>query len=114
MTTHDLHWGIAREMTAVYALGLDIGEDAHHERRREYMVRRAAAADRLSDSDGGDPIAAAETIHDAVHYARALLAHDRLDDTGRGPLPAHDPRWLDDPRGYARQEHRAWILDREV
>jgi hypothetical protein len=114
MTTQELLHGITREMTAVYRLGIEISEDADDQRRREYMVRRAAAADRLSDVDGGHPVTAAETIHDALHYARALLAHDRFDGTGRGPVPADDPSWLDDPRGYARQEHRVWVLEHEV
>lgn len=113
MDTEDL-LQITREMTAVHQLGTEIGDDPDHPRRREYRIRRAAAADRFADGDGIHVIQSAEAVADAVHYAEALLAVDRLDDTGRGPIPAHDPRWTDDPRGYARQEHRAWVLEHDV
>lgn len=106
MTPADLLLGLGREMAAVHSLGAD------HWRRREFLVRRAAAADRLADANGGHPVAAAEVIHEALLYARALLDHDLLNGTGRGPVPPESG--TDDPRGYARQEHRVWVLEHET
>jgi hypothetical protein len=77
---------------------------------REYLVRRAAVADRLAEGDITDAAGVADFVHDAVHYARALLGHDMMEGATLGPIPATAPCWSDDPRGYARQEHRAWIL----
>ncbi|MEV5944521.1 hypothetical protein [Streptomyces sp. NPDC051994] len=37
---------------------------------REYLVRRAAVADRLAEGDITDAAGVVDFIHDAVHYAR--------------------------------------------
>lgn len=72
------------------------------QRERAYRVHRAALA------EGEDP---ATREQDAEDTARRLLQHDRTHGTGRGPVPADDPRWDTDPRGYARQEHAAAVRD---
>ncbi|GGN47692.1 hypothetical protein [Streptomyces fuscichromogenes] len=80
------------------------------QRERAYRVHRAALADRAVPvlAEVEDP---AISEQDAEDTARRLLRHDRAHGTGRGPVPADDPRWDTDPRGYARQEHAAAVLD---
>ncbi|MET9777645.1 hypothetical protein ABZ023_25870 [Streptomyces sp. NPDC006367] len=80
------------------------------QRERTYLVHRAALADRAVPAlaEVEDP---ATSEQDAEDTARRLLEHDRAHGTGRGPVPAADPRWDTDARGYARQEHAAAVLD---
>jgi hypothetical protein len=80
-------------------------------RERELLVRQAGAMDRQTDADDIPPDLAVEQIHDATEYALLLVAYDREHGTTTGPVLAADPRWDDDPRGYARQEHAAWAYD---
>jgi hypothetical protein len=80
---------------------------------REYLVRRAAALDRLADHPQ-HPERAIDHIADADIYARELLAHDITHNTTQGPIPAGAPCWTDNPRNYARQEHRAWITHHDL
>ncbi len=79
-------------------------------REREYLVHRAALADRAVPAlaEVEDPTTSEQ---DAEDTARRLLEHDRTHGTGRGPVPATDARWDTDARGYARKEHAAAVLD---
>ncbi|WP_332011199.1 hypothetical protein [Streptomyces anulatus] len=81
-------------------------------RERTYLVHRAALADRTVPvpalADVENPEASEQ---DAEGTARRLLEHDRTHGTGHGPVPAADPRWNTDARGYARQEHAAAVRD---
>ncbi|UJV43824.1 hypothetical protein CVT30_31910 [Streptomyces sp. AMCC400023] len=100
---------VLRELYAVQRLAIESGDSAGAPQVREYLVRRAAVLDRLVDDAAGhwDPA-------EADRYAKALIGHDLLHDSARGPIPAGAPCWRDVPRGYARQEHRAWVLEHEV
>ncbi|MBC2879797.1 MULTISPECIES: hypothetical protein [Streptomyces] len=96
------------ELAAVQRLGVLAAEAP--ERRREFLVRRAAAADRYVDADVPDVADwEADVVLDAVHYARALLEYDLAHGAGLGPVAAGAVCWRSDPRGYVRQEHRAWL-----
>ncbi|MGI5341877.1 hypothetical protein ACQEVS_32965 [Streptomyces sp. CA-181903] len=100
-------YGLMVELVTVQRLGVLAEEEP--ERRREFLVRRAAAADRYIDADVPDVAdREADVVLDAVHYARALLEYDRAHGTGLGPVAAGAACWQEDARGYARQEHRAW------
>ncbi|GHH58385.1 hypothetical protein [Streptomyces candidus] len=101
------------ELIAVQKLGILVGDTDGGHLTREYLVRRAAAADRLAD-DRFEPSTVVDMIHQAVHYARTLVDHDRLEQGAQGPIPASAPRWDADPRGYARQEHAAWVLEHDI
>lgn len=57
------------------------------------------------------PAAAGEV--DAGLAALGLLQWDREHGTGRGPVPAADPRWDTDPLRYVHQEHALLVLDDE-
>ncbi|MEU8828830.1 hypothetical protein [Streptomyces sp. NPDC048636] len=81
-------------------------------REREFLVRQAGYFDRMAEYDGEIAVLdSADAVHYAVHYAHLLLAHDREHGTTSGPIPAAAPCWHDSPRGYAQQEHRAWMHD---
>ncbi|ANZ19941.1 hypothetical protein SNOUR_33550 [Streptomyces noursei ATCC 11455] len=107
-----------RELTAVQRLGILSDDNQGGHLAREYLVRRAAALDRLAETDDpGGPLTAlhsADTVLDAVHYAHALIEYDSQHRTTRGPIPAHAPCWEENPRGYARQEHAMWLLEHDV
>ncbi|MFC5144281.1 hypothetical protein [Streptomyces aureoversilis] len=104
---------LLRELTAAQQLGILAGDSDGAHRTREYLVRRAAIMDRFADVDlRCDAPGDAEL--DAVRYAEALLGHDLLNGSTCGPIPARAECWHANPRGYARQEHRAWILIHEV
>ncbi|WP_369214696.1 hypothetical protein [Streptomyces flavofungini] len=104
---------ILGELHAVQRLHLLATEPGGEHLHREYLVRRAAVLDRLAD-DPQAPVWAIEHIADADSYARDLLAHDLIHSTGCGPVPADADCWTDSPRGYARQEHRAWVLAHDI
>lgn len=93
------------EMAAVERLKIEVEEVGGEHRMREYLVRRAASIDRLAEVKGD-----AAEIEGAVRYACALLEYDRHMASTLGPVSAHEACWREHPRGYARQEHRAWIL----
>ncbi|MFF3015833.1 hypothetical protein [Streptomyces sp. NPDC057939] len=102
------------ELIAVQRLGILVGDSDGGHLVREFLVRRAGASDRLADVDGGHPGEAAATLMDAIHYAEELLTYDFLNEGTLGPLPADAPCWSGNERGYARQEHRAWITKHEI
>ena len=73
-------------------------------RLREYLLARADIALRYLDlPDTDDP----QAEPDADATSRRLLDHDRTHASHQGPIPAQDPRWTADPRGYTRQEAAA-------
>ncbi|MEU7400070.1 hypothetical protein [Streptomyces sp. NPDC044948] len=80
---------------------------------REYLVRRAAAGDRLAEAGTREPDNE-PIVDNAEHFARELMDHDFLNGGTLGPLPVDAPCWSDNPRGYARQEHRAWVIEHEA
>ncbi|MEU7597297.1 hypothetical protein AB0B79_30335 [Streptomyces sp. NPDC039022] len=107
---------ITRELVGVSRLELDtrLSRDGGG-RTREFLVRRAAVLDRLAEDDGGSPPAdAAEKVVDAMEYAQALIEYDREHGTTRGAVPVTASCWEDDPGGYVRQEHAAWVQEHDV
>lgn len=97
------------ELAAVLRLSDDHSALPGAPRERELLVRRAGVLDRQAEADDDPASFAAEQITDAADYALQLLAYDREHATTCGSVPAADPRWDEDPRGYARQEHAAWM-----
>ncbi|MEW2034893.1 hypothetical protein AB0901_30880 [Streptomyces roseifaciens] len=101
-------------MYAVQRLAVLVGDSDGKHLLREYLVRRAAILDRLADDVIADPADVADIVHDAVHYARTLREHDLQTGATHGNIPASDPHWDEDPRGYSQQEHRAWVIAHDV
>ncbi|MBW5420302.1 hypothetical protein GKQ77_01785 [Streptomyces sp. BG9H] len=101
------------ELYAVQHLQILATESGGEHLYREFLVRRAAVLDRFADKPQ-PPEWAIDQIAYADSYARDLLAYDLMHGSTRGPLPAGAPCWTQNPRGYARQEHRAWIVDHDV
>ncbi|MCS0601112.1 hypothetical protein NX794_07690 [Streptomyces sp. LP11] len=106
--------GLTVELAKVQRLGILMGDSDGGHLAREFLVRRAAAVDRVADMAEGHPSQVAATLTDAIDFARELISHDFINGTTRGPLPVDAPCWTDNERGYARQEHRAWIIEHEV
>ncbi|MGG7570340.1 hypothetical protein [Streptomyces sirii] len=106
---------IRRELCALNRQLFDI-ELGRIPMSRDFLVRRAAALDRMAEVDhpAQRPQDAAETVTDAVGCALELLEWDTEHTTACGPIPASAAHWRDDPRGYAQQEHRAWVLANET
>ncbi|MGW1043685.1 hypothetical protein [Streptomyces sp. NPDC002547] len=110
MSTTD-QFALLRATAAVQRLDTDLTvHPGDRQRERTYLVHRAALADRVVPAlaEVEDP---GTSEQDAEDTARRLLEHDRAHGTGRGPVPAAEPRWDTDARGYARQEHAAAVLD---
>ncbi|WP_331718161.1 hypothetical protein OG565_33980 (plasmid) [Streptomyces sp. NBC_00138] len=73
-------------------------------RERDYLLRRAALADRMAVDAPGDD----QFEHDAVGTAEALLAWDRRHpEQVRGPIGPGSPEWDPSARPYVRQEWAA-------
>lgn len=105
-----MDFDLLRELATLTSLAYHADAAPGGPRERELLVRQAAATDRTAESDTAAAVAVAGFIHTATDYALMLLTYDRQHGTTRGPIAASDPAWDDDPRGYARQEHRAWVL----
>jgi hypothetical protein len=99
------------EIRAVTQLAHDPDAAPGGPREREFLVRQAGTLDRQTDADDAPPDLAADHVHNAAQYGLMLLAHDRDRGTTGGVVPATDPRWDEDPRGYARQDYAAWARD---
>ncbi|MYR43047.1 hypothetical protein [Streptomyces sp. SID5910] len=97
---------LLREFAEVHRLAIITDEVEGFPRRREYLLRRAAVADRFEIACPHEPTAkpAANT------YALRLLEYDAKLKTSRGPLEPEDPQWVGRPRDYVRQEYDAWVL----
>jgi hypothetical protein len=93
------------ELYAVQRLEIFRLEPDGESLQREFLIRRAAVIDRLSEHPTQPDWVSDQIIYAAL-YARELVDHDLVHGTGLGPIPpAH---WIEDPIGYARQEHREW------
>ncbi|MEU5108217.1 hypothetical protein AB0H07_39170 [Streptomyces sp. NPDC021354] len=72
---------------------------------REWLLRRAALGDRQTLTadlnDGKAQTGALRPIH-------KLIAFDIEHSTTAGPIDPEDNQWTAFPRGYVRQEYRAW------
>ncbi|MFI0262525.1 hypothetical protein ACH4OW_26190 [Streptomyces sp. NPDC017056] len=111
--------GFTFELIAVDSLSRHPDVGGHGDNRpltREYLVRRAAALDRLAEAElpPGQAPCAAEYLVDANEYAQVLLDYGRAYGTTRGPAPAGNLCWDEDPRHYTRQEHAMWVLEHDV
>lgn len=101
------------ELSEVLRLGTLCGDSDGAGLVREYLVRRAAAGDRLAEASVYDSFYD-ELVGNAEHFAQELMDHDFLNGGSLGPLPVDAPCWSKNARGYARQEHRAWVIEKEV
>ncbi|KAB7850125.1 hypothetical protein [Streptomyces mobaraensis] len=110
MSVKDAFLGELYDVLRLEVLSSEIGGEPL---MREYLVRRAAAFDRLADADWRSEYDA-DALLDALHYARALVEYDTLLGTTLGDIPVSAPCWAEDPRGYARQEHAMWVLKHDV
>lgn len=111
------HWrALLHETDAIEQLSSKLTRQAAHngavdaELQRQYLVRRAALADRADALQRGTGFAITGEV-DADLAARHLLDWDRGHRTGRGHVPAADPRWDTHPRAYVHQEHSVLIRD---
>ncbi|MCG0061754.1 hypothetical protein L0F81_00370 [Streptomyces tricolor] len=101
------------ELYAVERLQILAGDSDGAQLRREYLVRRAAVLDRLAEEPAQPDWVMDYVIHAGV-AARELREHDLTHSSTRGAIPADAACWTDSPRGYVRQEHRAWIIDNDL
>ncbi|EGX61137.1 hypothetical protein [Streptomyces sp. P17] len=81
--------------------------------QRQYLVRRAALADRADSLQRATGFAITSEV-DADLAARHLLDWDREHHTGQGTVPAAAARWDADPRGYVHQEHASLCRDDQL
>ncbi|WP_208030841.1 hypothetical protein [Streptomyces cyanogenus] len=101
---------LLHELYEVERLQILAGDPEGAHLRREYLLRRAAVLDRLAETPERVDWVIDYVIHAAL-AARDLLEHDATHSSTHGAIPADAACWGNDPRGYARQEHRAWIID---